>query len=185
VKDDPATGWVNGPDEFRSCQSGYRPLNGARARHAPLDGSKALLSGDTNTSPTGSLQCYPMHGPNPDIDQIIGLANIDLKARCSGNKEQWEQVGANGGPKAPASNNYYDATRVRAQNAPADCSKLYTDAIKDSQGLLALCTTPLQAIVDACPWNSGQVDNVSGTWTLQSCPLGEICAVGDLGKHIH
>jgi hypothetical protein len=173
VKDDPATGWVNGPDEFWSCQSGHRPLNGAGARHAPLGGSKALPSGDMNTSSTGSVQCYPTHGPNLDVNQIICRATIDLKGRCSGNKEQWEQVGANGGPKAPASNNYYDTTLVRAQNAPADCSKLYMDA------------TPLQAIVDACPWNGGQVDNVRGTWTLQSCPLGEICAVGDLGKHIH
>ena len=42
VKDNPATGWVNGPDPYQFYQSGYRKLNGEGSKHAPLDGSKAL-----------------------------------------------------------------------------------------------------------------------------------------------
>jgi hypothetical protein len=46
VKDDPATGWVNGPDDYQFYQSGYRKLNGEGSRHAPLDGSNALPDAD-------------------------------------------------------------------------------------------------------------------------------------------
>src|SRR5215469_8149299 len=40
VQDNPATGWVNGPDPYEFFQSGYRKLNGDGSKHAPLDGSK-------------------------------------------------------------------------------------------------------------------------------------------------
>lgn len=46
VKDDPATGWVNGPDDYQFYQSGYRKLNGEGSRHDPLDGSNALPDAD-------------------------------------------------------------------------------------------------------------------------------------------
>jgi hypothetical protein len=61
VKDDPATGWVNGPDAYQFYQSGYRKLNGDGSKHGPLNAGDALP--DSNPPPPPKEVAIPYTDP--------------------------------------------------------------------------------------------------------------------------
>jgi len=175
---------VNGPDDFEFFQIGYRPKNGNGKKHKDFPAGSELSCPNgpcLNPTPTNSVQCYPTHGTNPQ-DQIIKVANINVGSKCSGTTSTWQQVGGGGGDQTtPANNNHYDSTFTLASDAPADCKNLYTSG--SSPAVQSACSLPIQAIIDACPFNGGQVSNACGLWTLQSCPLGGTCKIGNPGSH--
>ncbi|KAJ4350342.1 uncharacterized protein N0V89_008963 [Didymosphaeria variabile] len=73
VKNDPATGWVNGPDDYQFYQSGIRPLNGDGSKHGQLDGSNALKDA-TPSQPSPPTPTETI-GLSPTGDGINCLSN--------------------------------------------------------------------------------------------------------------
>lgn len=132
-------------------------------------------------------ECFPSHGAN-DADRVISIAMTDerISIYCAGTDPNWQQVTSYGGSEgngAPANNNYYGPTFTLDANAPELCKLLYTDEGKSQPDVQNACTSPFKAIREACPFNGGQVKADCGAWTLQSCPLGGRCQVGEPDKH--
>lgn len=132
----------------------------------------------------GKPECFPSHGTS-DADRIISIAMTDerISRFCAGTNPNWMQVASSTGTQAPADNNHYDPTFTLDANAPELCKLLYTEEGKSRPDVQNACTGPFRAIRDACPFNGGQVKADCGVWTLQSCPLGGKCKVGEPGKH--
>lgn len=133
----------------------------------------------------GTVECFPTHGSSDD-DKIVALALPDtlIDQFCMGTEPNWQRVGGFGQPQtAPASNNHYDATFTLASNAPDLCKQLYTEEGKPNAEVQNFCKSPLKAITHQCVYNGGKVTSDCGEWTLQSCPLGGRCKIGEPGQH--
>jgi hypothetical protein len=132
----------------------------------------------------GTPECFPSHGTT-DADRIISIAMTDerISRYCAGTDPNWQQVASSGGNGDAANNNHYDPTFTLDANAPELCKLLYTEEGKSQPDVQNACTSPFKAIRDACPFNGGQVKADCGVWTLQSCPLGGRCKVGEPGQH--
>ena len=88
-----------------------------------------------------------------------------------------------GGNGDSANKNHYGAAFTSEAKAPALCKLLYKEEGKSQPDVQNACIGPFKAIREACPFNGGQVKADCGVWTLQSCPLGGTCKVGEPGKH--
>lgn len=133
----------------------------------------------------GTVECFPTHG-STDADKIVLLAlpDVIIDPFCMGTEPNWMRNGDAGiQPIIPATYNHYDATFTIASNAPELCKQLYTEQGKQDVEVQNFCQKPLKEIRNKCEYNGGRVKSDCGEWTLQSCPNGGICKVGEPGKH--
>lgn len=131
----------------------------------------------------GSPECFPTHGPN-DIDKIVSLAIPDtiIEQNCVKTDPNWQRFGGAGQPQTdPAANNYYFTIFKIASNPPELCKQLYTEEGKANVEVQNFCQKPFKEIRDRCEFNGGKVTSDCGEWTLQSCPIGKTCKVGEPG----
>lgn len=121
------------------------------------------------------------------MDKIVSLAITDtiLDLSCTGTKSDCQRIGGAGGNSNadPVSNNHYDATFTLGTNAPELCKSLYTEEGKGDVDIQNFCKSPFKAIVEQCPFNGGKLASDCGDWTLQSCPLGGMCKIGEPSWH--
>jgi hypothetical protein len=132
-----------------------------------------------------TVECFPTHGAS-DADQIVFLALPDfiIDPFCKGTEPTWMRNGDAGQqPIVPASYNHYDSTFTIASNAPELCKQVYKEEGKNNVEVQNFCQAPLKAIRDQCKYNGGKVKSDCGEWTIQSCPNGGICKLGEPGKH--
>ena len=133
---------------------------------------------------TGNVECFPTHGTD-EADKIVSIAITDtlIDQFCMGTEPNWQRVGGGSAQTEPAANNHYDATFTIASNAPELCKQLYTEQGKSNADVQNFCKSPLKAIAHQCIFNGRKVTSDCGEWTLQSCPLGGRCKIGEPGKH--
>jgi hypothetical protein len=138
-------------------------------------------------NPTSEPKCYPTVGPphdNPDNDQVIRLCNFNTHEVCASQSSNAVCRSGSADNYAPVRNNVYQTFFEKADNAPEDCNNLFGNGqfifkFPLSEASISLCTPALDAIIKACPWTGGEVQNVCGTFALQSCPLSHICEKGN------
>jgi len=134
-----------------------------------------------NPTPAGPPSCFPSHSGDgtkgiTDADKVVKIISPNVASYCNGTNANWEQEGG-GDPTTPAGNNLISSGYTLGSNVPDDCQHFYKGDLNQLQ--VNLCALPLEAIIDGCPYNGGQIDTVCGTFWLQSCTLEQKCAVGD------
>jgi hypothetical protein len=110
-----------------------------------------------------------------DADKIVSLAGIPVGSFCAGTNANWTYEAGSG--STPVDNNIYNSGYTLVTPPPEDCKHLYSSGSTKLQQ--QLCSDPLAAIINNCPYNGGQVKNACGSWWLQSCPFEEKCAIGN------
>lgn len=128
--------------------------------------------------PTEDVKCFPKHGSNPPKDEIIRPSGFNPRHQCRDKNSAILRFDNCRGSD-PLCNNWYFGTFTTTEDAPEECGDIFVEGKVLSEVGVNLCTIPLEIIVYDCPWNGGEVRNVCGRFTLQSCPLGKECPVGD------
>lgn len=133
----------------------------------------STITPSLNPTPTQPVTCKPIYGGKPitDEDKIVKILSPNVRSYCNGTTADWGVEG--GDSSAPSGNNHIESGYTVRPGAPDDCNQFYKGNLTPLQ--VDLCAAPLQAIMDACPYDGGRVETVCGTSWLVSCILGGRC----------